>query len=84
MKLKNVTTRNTNVLAPHSKNGGEIKHISILAGSTIELTKEEMKPVLKPLQDLLDAGILVEVKETKTVQLVEEVKEEVKKTPVKK
>jgi len=81
MKIKNTSTRNINVLAPHNKAGGEINHISILAGSTIELTKAEMKPMLEPFQRLFDAGVLVEAVEAKPITL--DVEPEAK-TPAKK
>ena len=70
MRLKNKSDRNVSVLENHSKFGGMPKVVTIIAGSSIELSDNEYKGVLPSLQKLVDAGVLEQIKEEVKSELV--------------
>lgn len=58
MKMKNVTNRNVSILASHSKAGGIPFRLSVIAGSTLEVSDKDYAKVEVAALELKDAGVI--------------------------
>lgn len=67
MKMKNLTNRNTSILAPHPKSGGMPFRVSVIANSTLELSDEDYAKIEVAALKLKDEGVIsyVEAPESK-------------------
>jgi len=58
MKMKNLTNRNVGILAPHPKAGGMPFRLSVIAGSTLEVSDEDYAKVEVAAKKLKEAGVI--------------------------